>query len=233
LLLTVRGVSKQFGPTTALCDAGFTVRAGEVLGVIGPNGSGKSTLLACAAGLVRADQGEVMLDDAPLDAERVRATVFLLPDGIVPWGEHRLHAVVEMWRALQGRGEAEARRRIADVHLDGLLGRRVRELSKGERKRLMLAIALLARQPVLLLDEPFDGLDLRQMRDVATLLRAEAGTGRAIGLSLHQLGDAERVCDRLALLDAGRIVAEGTLGALRERAGLPGAALDEVFLALT
>ncbi|MDB4887011.1 MAG: transporter [Gemmatimonadetes bacterium] len=227
------GISKQFGPTTALRDAGFMVSPGEVLGVIGPNGSGKSTLLACAAGLLRADTGTVTLNEVPLDLVAIRRTVFFLPDGITPWAEHRVHDVVATWRRLQGRSAEEARGRIAALSLDGLLGRLVRELSKGERKRLMLALALLATQPVLLLDEPFDGLDLRQTREVASLLRAEAAARRAIVLSLHQLGDAERTCDRLALLDAGRIVAEGSLETLRSAAGRPGAPLDEVFLALT
>ena len=122
---------------------------------------------------------------------------------------------------------------MREVHLDALLGRLVRELSKGERKRLLLALALLATQPVLLLDEPFDGLDLRQLRDVAALLRAEAATGRTIVLSLHQLADAPRVCDRIALLDDGRIVAEGTLDELREAAGLPDGDVEALFLALT
>ena len=232
-LLTVINVSKQFGPTTALHDAGFSVREGEVLGIIGPNGSGKSTLLACAAGLVRADAGRVLRDGAAIDLATIRATIFLLPDGITPWAEHHVRDVMETWRRLQGRSADDVARRVSDVALGGLTGRLVRELSKGERKRLLLAIALLATQPVLLLDEPFDGLDLRQLRDVAALLRAESRRGRAIVLSLHQLGDAERVCDRLALLDGGRIVAEGSADELRARAGLPHAALEEVFLALT
>jgi ABC-2 type transport system ATP-binding protein len=232
MTLIARSISKQFGPTTALREAGFTANAGEVLGVIGPNGSGKSTLLACAAGLVRADAGLVTLDDRPLDLGAIRESIFLLPDGIMPWAEHRVAEVLDMWRQLQGRSPDEMRRRAQEVALGGLLSRLVRELSKGERKRLMLALALLAMQPVLLLDEPFDGLDLRQTREVAALLRAEARGGRTIVLSLHQLGDAERVCDRLALLDGGRIVAEGSLDVLRARAGRPAASLDEVFLAL-
>ena len=233
LLLTVSHISKQFGPTTALRDAGFTVREGEVLGVIGPNGSGKSTLLACAAGLVRADAGSVRRDEREIDLAQIRESVFLLPDGITPWAEHRVRDVVETWRCLQGRSADDARRRLHEVALLPLTGRLVRELSKGERKRLLIAVALLATQPVLLLDEPFDGLDLRQLRDVAALLRAESRSGRAIVLSLHQLGDAERTCDRLALLDVGRIVAEGSADELRARAGMPHAPLEEVFLALT
>jgi ABC-2 type transport system ATP-binding protein len=134
---------------------------------------------------------------------------------------------------LHGRTSAEATRRIDDVSLGALLGRRVRELSKGERKRLLIALALLTTHPVLMLDEPFDGLDLRQMRDIAALLRAEARAGRTIVLSMHQLADAPRVCDRLALLDGGRVVAEGSLDELRAAARLPDATMEEVFLALT
>jgi ABC-2 type transport system ATP-binding protein len=206
-----------------------------VLGIIGPNGSGKSTLLACAAGLVRADGGELAWNTRIIDGEARRQVVFFMPDGITPWADHRVHAVIATWRSLNGRTEAEARDRVRALSLDGLLGRAVRELSKGERKRLLVALALLAAQPVLLLDEPFDGLDLRQLRDVAELLRAESRLegGRTIVLSLHQLADAPRVCDRLALLDGGRIVAEGTLAELRTATRLPGGSVEELFLALT
>jgi ABC-2 type transport system ATP-binding protein len=233
VLLSARGISKQFGPTTALRETGFSARGGEVLGVIGPNGSGKSTLMAIVAGQVLADHGTVTLDGVPLDLHATREAIFLLPDGITPWAEHRAGDVVEFWRRLQGRTADEAARGVAAVVFGPLSGRLVRELSKGERKRLLLAVALLAAQPVLLLDEPFDGLDLRQTRQAGALLRLEAARGRVIVLSMHQLVDAERVCDRLALLDGGRVVAEGTPDTLRAAAGLPNAPLDEVFLALT
>jgi ABC-2 type transport system ATP-binding protein len=232
-MLVASSISKQFGPTQALRGAGFTARAGEVLGIIGPNGSGKSTLLACAAGLVRADEGELSWQNRVVDGHARRDAVFFMPDGITPWADHRVHAVIATWRALNGRTETEAEARVASLSLDGLRARSVRELSKGERKRLLIALALLAAQPVLLLDEPFDGLDLRQLRDVAGLLRVEARLGRTIVLSLHQLADAPRVCDRLALLDSGRIVAEGSLAELRTAARLPAGSVEELFLALT
>lgn len=235
-MLVARSISKHFGPTQALRDAGFSAKSGEVLGIIGPNGSGKSTLLACAAGLVRADSGDAELqwNGHTLDGESRRAAVFFLPDGITPWADHRVHAVISVWRALNGRTSLEASARVDALSLGALLDRAVRELSKGERKRLLIALALLAAQPILLFDEPFDGLDLRQLRDVAELLRTEAvSAGRTIVLSLHQLADAPRVCDRLALLDGGRIVAEGTLDELRTAARLPGGSVEEVFLALT
>jgi ABC-2 type transport system ATP-binding protein len=231
-MLTAAGINKRFGPTVALRDASLSARPGEVLGVIGPNGSGKSTLLAIVAGLIPAD-ATIGWGGRALNLVAMEHTIFLLPDGIVPWAEHRVHEVVRFWRRLHGRTSADAARRIDDVSLRALLGRRVRELSKGERKRLLVALALLASQPVLMLDEPFDGLDLRQARDVAALLRAESRAGRTIVLSMHQLADAPRVCDRLALLDGGRVVAEGSLDELRAAARLPDAPMEEVFLALT
>ena len=98
---------------------------------------------------------------------------------------------------------------------------------------MLLAIGLLTPAPVLMLDEPFDGLDLRQTRDVMQVLRASAAEGRTLFLSIHQLGDAARICDRLVLLSGGRVVGEGTLDELRAKAVLPSADLEEVFLALT
>jgi ABC-2 type transport system ATP-binding protein len=106
-------------------------------------------------------------------------------------------------------------------------------LSKGERKRVMLALGLLTPQPLLLLDEPFDGLDLRQTRDVMSLLRRETASGRTLMLSIHQLVDAERVCDRVVLLNNGTTVAEGDFAMLRAQANLKDGGLEEIFLALT
>jgi len=117
-----------------------------------------------------------------------------------------------------------------DIHplLDATIG----SLSKGQRKRALLAIGLLMPQPLLLADEPFDGLDLRQSRDVAQTLRSYASAGRTMFLSIHQIKDAARVCDRFVLIGGGRICGTGTLEELAATSGAP-ADLEEVFLALT
>ncbi|MBV8543984.1 MAG: ABC transporter ATP-binding protein, partial [Acidobacteria bacterium] len=116
-----------------------------------------------------------------------------------------------------------------DLDLVALQHATVKSLSKGEAKRLDIAIGLAAPRTVLLLDEPFDGLDLRQTRQVMEVLRRDAANGRTLVLSIHQLSDAARVCDRFLLLDHGRSVAEGTLDELTSGVG----GLEEVFLALT
>lgn len=234
-LLRVDSLTKRFGESWALTGATFSVRAGEVLGLVGPNGSGKTTLLECVAGLLAADGGGVSLDGAPLaPADRSRA-LFYMPDGIAPWPDQTVGWVTRFSAAVQGAPAENVDAMRSALALDPLASRRVGALSKGERKRLLIALALLTPQPFLLLDEPFDGLDLRQMREVGGMLRGlGVPQARALLLSIHQLRDAARVCDRLVLLSAGRVAGEGTLAELRARAGLPGEAdVEEVFLALT
>jgi ABC-2 type transport system ATP-binding protein len=158
--------------------------------------------------------------------------LFYLPDGLTPWAAERAGFVLDvMARLLDGEGAVPEL--IHALELDEVLAYRVGTLSKGQRKRLLLALALLAPRRALLLDEPFDGLDLRQTRAAIGLLRRHATrTGRALMVSVHGLTDAARVSDRLLLLTDGRVVGSGTLEELRQRVGRPGADLEEVFLAL-
>jgi ABC-2 type transport system ATP-binding protein len=231
-MLNVHGLAKRYGDFWALRGASFAICAGEILGLVGPNGSGKTTLLECLAGLLSIDGGHIRPDD-PLVPRKRRNVLFYMPDGIVPWPEQTVGWTLRFSASIQGMARDEVAKVARLLDLIALEGQRVGTLSKGQRKRLLIALALLTPQPLLLLDEPFDGLDLRQTRDLAPLLRHVASTGRALVLSIHQLHDATRVCDRLVFLSDGRVVGEGTLDELRARAGLPGADVEEVFLALT
>ena len=232
-ILQIDELTKRFGPTWALRGASFSIRAGEVLGLVGPNGSGKTTLLECLSGLLAVDGGRVVRDGRALAPAERRETLFYMPDGILPWPDQRVAWTLDFSAALQGASREDIAEIARVLELTPLASRRVGTLSKGQRKRVLIALALLTPQPVLLLDEPFDGLDLRQTREVTPLLRRVAATGRALLLSIHQLHDAARVCDRLVLLSDGRVVGEGPLDELRARAGRPGADVEEVFLALT
>ncbi len=236
MLLKAQGVTKRYGHSTVLEDAGFTVREGEVLGLIGPNGAGKTTLFECLAGLLPTDGGSVEFYGEPLPADRRKHALFYLPDAIRPWADQPVHWVLAFFAALYARPQADADALARDLQLEGLLRSRIGSLSKGEGKRVLLALGLLTPQPLLLLDEPFDGLDFRQTRDVMALLRSVPARGRTLFVSIHQLVDAARMCDRLVLLSRGRVVGVGTLPELRALAGLAdadGAGLEEVFLALT
>jgi ABC-2 type transport system ATP-binding protein len=209
------------------------VRAGEVLGLIGPNGAGKTTLFGCVAGLVPADGGRVFSNDRLLAERDRKQALFFVPDGIAPWSGQPAGRVLETFAGLFGRPCADAKTAASRLALLSVLSSRIGDLSKGERKRFALALGLLSRAPVLLFDEPFDGLDLRQTREAGLLLREEASAGRTLFLSIHQLPDAARVCDRLTLLSSGRIVGEGSIEELRTSTNLPGAGIEDVFLALT
>jgi ABC-2 type transport system ATP-binding protein len=228
--LRVRSLSKLYGRRSALDDVSFEIRPREVLGVIGPNGAGKTTLFECLAGVLPPTSGGVFRGDHALAAGERTATVFYLPDAIAPWPQQTVRWALDFTIGFfQGRADLRDEL-VRGLTLGPLLAARIGALSKGERKRVALAIGLLTPQPVLLVDEPLDGLDLKQSREVAALLRAQAAGGRTLVLSIHQIAEAARLCDRFVLLSAGRVVAEGTLAEVGARSP---AELEEAFLART
>jgi ABC-type multidrug transport system ATPase subunit len=233
LLLSVEGISKRFGSNAVLKDVSLSVLDGEVLGLIGPNGAGKTTLFECLAGLAHADAGEVKFRERSIVPALRKEALFYLPDAIKPWADQRVNWALGFFGSLYAQSKKDVTDVASGLGLDALMNSRIGSLSKGELKRALLAIGLLTRHPLLLLDEPFDGLDLRQARDVMALLKTHAQQGRTLFLSIHQLADASRVCDRVVLLSAGKVVGEGTLAELKAKAGLSEGGLEEVFLALT
>ena len=232
-LVEVAGLAKAYGDETALGEVSFDIQPGEVLGIIGPNGAGKTTLLESLAGLIPVDNGIVCYRGRAVPAARRRELIFYVPDGVKPYHDQYVAHVLAFFAAVY-RVPAEAvAQTIVATGLASVLGRRVGALSKGYGRRLLLALGLLAPHELVLMDEPFDGFDLRQTRDIVTLLRAEAAKPRSLLLAIHQLADAERVCDRFVLLSQGRMRGCGTLDDLRARTGRAGASLEEIFLALT
>ena len=232
-LLRVAHLTKRYGEERAIDCVTFSAAAGEVIGIIGPNGAGKTTLLETVVGLLSADSGEVLWCGEPLPARHRRQALFYLPDGVRPYRDEATSQVVSFFAGVYRRSKAETAATITSVGLRPVLHKRVHALSKGYNRRLLLALALLAPHPVLLMDEPFDGFDLRQTREIVGVLRDQAARGRTFILAVHQLVDAERVCDRLILLTDGRVRGSGTLDELRAQTSLTAGSLEDVFLALT
>ena len=216
-----------------LSEVSFTVRPGEVLAIIGPNGAGKTTLLETIAGLRRPDHGRVRFGDATLtgliDCSRVFS--FMLDEAELP-GEVRVLTLLRLAQRQSGAPAELAASLTERLGLRPLLDARATELSRGERRRVALFDALCTRRPVIALDEPFGVFDPRQLLDILALVRDRAAAGHAFLLSVHQMADAEKIASRCLLLRQGQVVALGTLAELQQRAGLPGAVLEAIFLAL-
>src|SRR3954471_744958 len=233
-VVRVAGLTKRYGSVTAIRDVSFTVYPGEILGLIGPNGAGKTTLLECLAGVQAADGGSVTFASA--GATRT-SELFYVPDGIAPWPEQPVQWAIDFSLGYFGGRRDLYQEVVNDLRLDPLLRVRVGALSKGQRKRVLLAIGLLSPQPVLVIDEPFEGLDLRQSREVYSVLRKHVDAGRTVFVSIHQIADAAKICERFVLLSGGCVIAEGTLEELKSKAATHRAIqtddFEEIFLALT
>jgi len=234
----VSGLTKRYGTFAALQDVSFGIRRGEILGLIGPNGAGKTTLFECMAGVLPPSAGAILVEDRGVTPRERSDLLFYLPDAIAPWPSQPVRWVLDFAVGFFGARADVLEDVIESFALQTLLDDPIGTLSKGQRKRVMLAVGLLMRHPLLLADEPFDGLDLRQSREVAATLRAHASKGRTLFLSIHQISDAARICDRFVLLSDGRTRGEGTLDDLaalaqQRRARPTGRDLEEVFLALT
>lgn len=231
--MDVRHISRRFGNLVALKDVGFSARPGEILGLVGPNGAGKTTLLEILSGLLSADSGTVSWGGTLLAPTERKDFLFYVPEAVTPYPAESVSKLLGMFGRLFGCKEERQVGAIRALRLGPVMETRVAHLSKGYRRRVLIALGLLAPQPVLIMDEPFDGLDLRQTREVVGILRQEAAAGRSLLLSIHQLVDAERVCDRFVLLSSGIVRGAGTLEELRGLARVGKVGLEEVFLALT
>ena len=236
--VAVDGLTKSYRRLTALSDVSLTVRTGEVLGLIGPNGAGKTTLFECLAGVLPCDTGTVRFGGDVLPPRARASRIFYVPDGIAPWPSETVAWSLDFTIGFFG-GRADRKRDVIErLELKPFLSAPIGTLSKGQRKRAVLAIGLLTPHPILLSDEPFDGLDFRQTREVGAALRDHAASGRTLFLSIHQISDAARVCDRFVLLSAGRVRGEGTIEELMHHVPSPPSSpsplsLEEIVLALT
>jgi ABC-2 type transport system ATP-binding protein len=216
--LGLRHVSKQFGSVQALGDCSFSVERGRMLGFLGPNGAGKTTAMRSVFGLVELDAGEVLWDGRPVGlTERLRFGYMPEERGLyprMPVGEQ-----LEYFGRLHGLDAAPARvaasRWLERLGLEDRAGAKVEELSHGNQQRAQLAAALVHEPELLVLDEPFAGLDPVAVRTLAEVLRGEAARGAAVLFSSHQLELVEDVCEDVAIIDRGCVVVTGHIDDLR------------------
>jgi len=239
-MIEIRGLSKHFGPLKAVDGVSFDVAQGEVLGFLGPNGAGKSTTMKMVTGFLSPTAGEVRVagHDVLEDPVAVKSSLGYLPEGapaypdMTPLGFLRFIAEIRGFRG--DAREARIAEVVRRVHLEGVMHQPIETLSKGYKRRVGLAQAILHDPPVLIMDEPTDGLDPNQKHEVRALIQ-EMGRSKAIVLSTHILEEVEAVCTRAIIINRGRIVFDGKPGELEVRApsSVTRNRMDWVFRSLT
>ena len=217
-MLSVDNMRKRFGPVEALAGCSFTLERGRMLGFLGPNGAGKTTAMRAIFGLVELDAGEVLWDGRPIGfAERLRFGYMPEERGLYP--RMRIDEQLDYLGSLHGLDGGAARIAAMEwlerLGLADRAGAKVQELSHGNQQRAQLAAALVHAPELLVLDEPFAGLDPVAVSTLAEVLRGEAARGAAVLLSSHQLELVEDICEEVAIIDHGRVVATGDVGALK------------------
>ena len=219
------GLVKRYGETTALAGADLAVAQGTIMGVLGPNGAGKTTMVRVLTTLIRADAGEARVAgyDVRRDGQQVRALIglsgqFSATDGNLT-GRENLRMIGRLYQL--GRGEARTRADdlIERLGLGDAADRPARGYSGGMNRRLDLAAAIIGRAPVLFLDEPTTGLDPASRRDIWELIRELVDDGTTLLLTTQYLDEADRLADRIAVIDHGAVIAEGTVEELKSRIG--------------
>ena len=232
--IEARGLVKRYGALVAVDGVDFEVRSGECFGFLGPNGAGKTTTMKMIYGLARVDQGELRVLDLDARTQRRQVKARL---GVVPQEQNLDReltvrenlAVQALYHGVAPDGRIDELLRLALLESRG--ADRPQELSGGMKRRLLIARALVNEPDLVVLDEPTTGLDPQARRAVWEMLDGLVRGGVTLVVTTHYMEEAERICDRLAIMDAGRIVAEGSPADLRERFGEP--SLQVVFLTIS
>ena len=219
--LRVRGLAKWFGQTRAVDAVDLTIPAGTFYGVVGPNGAGKTTTLSMIAGLLRADEGTVEIAgiDLAADPARAKRQMGILPDRLRTFDRLTGRQLLHYYGVLRGLSSSVVESRTADLarafDLTDALGRKVSDYSTGMTKKLMLAGAMIHSPRLLVLDEPFESVDPVSSAVILDILSAYVAHGGTVVLSSHGMDLVERVCDGVAVIVAGQVLAAGTVDEVR------------------
>ena len=214
-MIEISNITKRFGALTAVDDVSFSVGRGEVLGFLGPNGAGKSTTMKMVTGFLTPDRGTIRIGGVDIAANpvEVKRWIGYLPEGAPLYGEMTTRGFLQFIAGIRGFKGAEADRRIESVvekvSLESVLQMPIDTLSKGFKRRVGLAQAILHDPQILILDEPTDGLDPNQKHEVRSLIRGMSAD-KVIVLSTHILEEVDAVCTRATIIANGRIVSDGT-----------------------
>lgn len=240
VLLAVRDLAYAYDGRPAVRGISFAIRRGEIFGFLGPNGAGKTTTIACICGLLEGWEGRLELRGqlfAPAADPASRARLGLVPQDVALYADLTARENLDLFGRLHGLRGAElaaaVERALALAGLSERAHDRVKSFSGGMKRRLNMALGDLHRPELLLLDEPTVGVDPQSRNHIFESLRALRDGGRTLLYTTHYMEEAQKLCDRVAILHEGRIIGIGTAADLAAQAGIPGADLEAVFLHVT
>jgi sodium transport system ATP-binding protein len=235
-MIEVTDLVKHYGAIRAVDGVSFRCGDGQITGLLGPNGAGKTTTLRMIAGLIRPQSGSVMIDgrDITRDSQAARALLGVQSDmtgvypRLTPREQFRYYGRLYGLKgeALEGRVQAV----IEQLHMTEIADRRAQGFSRGQRQKIVLGRALIHNPQNILMDEPTNGLDVMAVRETRESIRQMRGEGRCVLFSTHYMDEAERLCDSIAIIARGQIVAQGTPDELIRRTGKEN--LEEAFVTL-
>jgi ABC-2 type transport system ATP-binding protein len=238
-MLDLRGVVKRYGRFTAVSGLDLKVHRGEIFGFLGPNGAGKTTTIRMVAGVLRPSEGSISVagDDLLRDPEQAKSRVGYIPDRPFLYeklsGGEFLRFVAGLWGQDADEAEARGDKLLELFQLTEWKNELIESYSHGMRQKLLISSALIHQPELIVVDEPMVGLDPRSARLLKDLLRTFVEAGGTVFLSTHTLEVAEALCDRIAIINKGEIIALGTMDELRSQAHAGGAHLEEIFLKVT
>jgi ABC-2 type transport system ATP-binding protein len=224
-MIQVESLRKEYGDLTAVAGIDFIAEPGAIFGLLGPNGAGKSTTIGCISGLVPPTGGRILVDghDIVRDGRAAKASLGIVPQELALYEDLSAHDNLSYWGAAYGLRGADLTTRVEDVLQQiGLLDRAkepVKNFSGGMKRRLNFGCGIVHRPRVLLLDEPTVGVDPQSRVRLLDLVREQANRGTCVLYTTHYMGEAEELCNRLAIIDHGQLLASGTLNELRELMG--------------
>ncbi len=224
-MIQVEHLRRSFGSLVAVDDMSFEVRDGEIFGLLGPNGAGKTTTINMICGVLQPDSGRVLVDDSDIwiESKRVKQSLGVVPQEIAVYEDLTARDNLNFWGSLYGLGGPELKHRVGEVlsrvGLAERAGDKVKQFSGGMKRRLNLCMGLLHGPKFLLLDEPTVGIDPQARLNILGIIREVAAGGTTVLYTTHYMDEAEELCDRIAIIDHGRILTEGTLDELTKMAG--------------
>jgi ABC-2 type transport system ATP-binding protein len=221
-MIQARSVSKSFGKIEAVKNVSFNIEKGKIFGILGPNGAGKSTIVNILNTLVKPDQGDVIIDGVNIkdDGNTIKMIMGVVPQEIALYEELSAYENLMFWGGLydipKGKLEANVNKTLEIVDLVNRKDDKIKKFSGGMKRRINIACSLLHNPKILLLDEPTVGVDPQNRNHIFEVIERLNNEGMTIIYTTHYMEEAERFCDKIAIIDAGRIIAQGTLKELRE-----------------